>query len=91
MILFRTKGEHTMQAIAKLPQKKAPTLAEAQLIFLNEVEKNTAAAVGQLRSVVDALEAVIVQLQTPKKWKFDIDRNFQTGRIQGVTAKVIEE
>jgi flagellar biosynthesis chaperone FliJ len=80
-----------MQAIAKLPKKAAPTVAEAQLIFLNEIEKSTDQSVKQLKAVVTALEAVIAQLQTPKEWTFDIDRNFQTGRIQGVTAKQVKE
>jgi hypothetical protein len=32
----------------------------------------------------------LAQPAKPKKWKFNIDRNFQTGRIQEVTAEVIE-
>lgn len=70
---------------------KHPTPAEAQLVFLNELEKNTDAAVKQLKAVVEQLSAVITALEKPKKWKFDVDRNHQTGRIQGVTAEVIEE
>ena len=64
---------------------KRPTPAEAMLIFLNEIEKDSAETVVQLKAVVNALEAVITQLQTPKKWKFEIDRNFTTNRIQSVS------
>ena len=70
---------------------KRPTPAEAMLIFLNEIEKDSAETAKQLKAVVNNLEAVIAAIEKPKKWKFDIDRNFQTGRIQGVTAEVIEE
>lgn len=69
---------------------KRPTPADAMLIFLNEIEKDSAETVVQLKAVVAALESVITQLQTPKKWKFNIDRNFTTGRIQGVEAEQIE-
>jgi hypothetical protein len=70
---------------------KHPTPAEAMLIFLNEIEKDSAETAKQLKQVVSSLEAVIAAIEKPKKWKFDIDRNFKTGRIQGVTAEVIEE
>lgn len=95
------------RVIATLPKKKAPpppaeydvsglepkrpTPAEAMLVFLNEIEKDAMATVAQLKQVVSTLEAVIAAIEKPKKWKFDIDRNFQTGRIQGVTAEVIKE
>jgi hypothetical protein len=71
-------------------EPRPKTTAEVQLLFLNEIEKSTAAAVGQLRDVVNTLEAVIAAIEKPKKWKFNIDRNFQTGRIQEVTAEQIE-
>ena len=70
---------------------KRPTPAEAMLIFLNEIERDSAETAKQLKQVVSSLEAVIAAIEKPKKWKFDIDRNFQTGRIQGVTAEQVEE
>jgi hypothetical protein len=69
---------------------KRPTPAEAMLIFLNEIEKDSAETAKQLKQVVSSLEAVIAAIKKPKKWKFNIDRNFQTGRIQGVEAEQIE-
>jgi hypothetical protein len=63
---------------------------KAQLIFLDAIERQNAAQVKQLKNVVTALEAVIAELQRPKKWKFDIDRNFDTKLIQKVTAEQVE-
>jgi hypothetical protein len=69
----------------------AQRIGEAQLAFLNEIEKDGMETVKQLKAVVNTLEAVITAIEKPKRWKFDIDRNFQTNRIQSVTAEVIEE
>ena len=158
-----------MKVIATLPKKikpeydvsglepKRPTPAEATLVFLNEIEKNTVKAaeapamlasmtetltkaiesqtgrllpqpypvaqpvdltpvvnatlavanqvlqstnksdtvlLRQLDSLMELHRAIIAQLEklnSPKEWKFEIDRNFQTGRIQGVTAKIVED
>jgi hypothetical protein len=57
---------------------------------LNAIEEDSKKTVEQLKTVAEKLEAVITQLSKPKKFKFNIDRNFQTGRIQEVTAKQIE-
>jgi hypothetical protein len=80
-------AEYDMTGLAP----KRPTPAEAMLIFLNEIEKDSAETAKQLKAVVNNLEAVIAAIERPKKWKFEIDRNFQTNRIQSVTAEVIEE
>jgi hypothetical protein len=96
-----------MKVIATLPKKqpapappeydmagilpKRPTPAEAMLISLNEIEKDSAETAKQLKQVVSSLEAVIAAIERPKKWKFNIDRNYQTGRIQEVTAEQVEE
>ncbi len=65
-------------------------LEKAALIFLNEIEKHDSEAVELLKDVVGNLQKVISSLEKPKKWKFNIDRNFQTGRIQEVTAEQID-
>jgi hypothetical protein len=65
-------------------------IEKAQLIFLDAIERQNEAQVKQLKTVVTALEAVITELQKPKKWKFDIDRNYTTKLIQGVTAERLE-
>jgi hypothetical protein len=79
-------AEYNMAGLAP----KRPTPAEAILIFLNEIEKDSAETAKQLKQVVSSLEAVIAAIERPKKWKFNIDRNFQTGRIQEVTAEQVE-
>jgi hypothetical protein len=63
---------------------------KAQLIFLDAIERKNAETVKQLKAVVGALQEVIAELQKPRKWKFDIDRNFDTQRIQSVTAERVE-
>ena len=63
---------------------------KAQLIFLDAIERDQAATVQQLKAVVGSLQEVIAELQKPKKWKFDIDRNYTTKMIQGVTAEQVE-
>jgi hypothetical protein len=66
-------------------------IEKAQLIFLDAIEKQNAATVVQLKSVVAALGNVIEVLSKPKKWKFEIDRNYTTKRIQEVTAVQVED
>jgi len=65
-------------------------IEKAQLVFLDAIERKTASQVEELKKVVKPLEAVITQLQKPKKWRFDIDRNSKTGRIEKVEAVQVE-
>jgi hypothetical protein len=47
----------------------------------------------QVEALIETNRAIIAQLEDlkkPKEWKFEIDRNFQTQRIQSVTARVVE-
>jgi hypothetical protein len=49
---------------------------------------------GQTKIFSDSLNTVVVELNKiskPKKWKFTIDRNFTTGKIQEVIAEQIKD
>jgi|WetSurMetagenome_2_1015567.scaffolds.fasta_scaffold421223_2 hypothetical protein len=82
----KPKPEYDLTGLAPKPK----TTAEAGLLFLNEIEKDAADSAKQLKKVVSTLEAVIAALEKKKKWKFNIDRNYTTGRIQEVTAELVE-
>jgi hypothetical protein len=48
----------------------------------------------QVESLIETNRAIIAQLEIlnkPKKWKFEIDRNYTTQRIQSIIAKEIDE
>ena len=83
------------------PEAKAIDLTpmvNATLSLANTIQqsgnKSDTVISRQAEYVVETNHAIIAQLDKmnkPKKWKFNIDRNFQTGRIQGVTAEIIED
>lgn len=69
------------------------TLSVANTVLQSGNKSNTI-LVRQVESLLESNRAIIAQLETlnkPKKWKFNIDRNFTTGLIQGVIAEVIIE
>ena len=68
------------------------TLSLANTIQLSGNKSDTI-MVQKVESLIETNRAIIAQLETlnkPKEWKFEIDRNFQTGKIQEVTAKQIQ-
>jgi hypothetical protein len=82
------------------PEAKTIDLApvvNATLSLANTIQqsgnKSDTLLARQVESLIEINRAIIAQLEDlkkPKKWKFEIDRNFTTNRIQGVTAEVVE-
>jgi len=82
-----------VDAIGRIPQPAQPMPPEplapvvAALAGLgNVVTMQANKVITEVTRQADKL----AQPAKPKKWKFNIDRNFKTGRIQEVTAEVVE-
>jgi hypothetical protein len=82
------------------PEAKAIDLTpvvNATLSLANTIQqsgnKSDTLLARQVESLIETNRAIIAQLEDlkkPKKWKFNIDRNFTTNRIQSVIAEVVE-
>jgi hypothetical protein len=77
------------------PIDLAPVI-NATLSLANTIQisgnKSDTIMVQKIESLIETNRAIIAQLDTlnkPKKWKFNIDRNFTTGKIQDVIAEQI--
>jgi hypothetical protein len=83
------------------PETKAVDLTpvvNATLSLANTIQqssnKSDTFLARQVESLLETNRAIIAQLENlnkPKKWNFNIDRNFTTGRIQSVTAEQVIE
>jgi hypothetical protein len=81
------------------PEAKAIDLTpivNATLSLANTIQqsgnKSNTLITRQSESIIELNRAIIAQLEDikkPKKWKFNIDRNFKTGRIQSITAEQV--
>jgi hypothetical protein len=83
---------HTESKAIDLAPVVNATLSLANTIQQSGNKSDTLIA-RQIEALIETNRAIIAQLEDlkkPKKWKFDIDRNFTTNRIQGVTAEVVE-
>jgi hypothetical protein len=78
-----------VEAIGKIPQ---PPRAEPLMPVLEALGAVGNVIIVQTNKLMSELDKQAGRLipQAPKKWRFNIDRNYQTGRIQEVTAEVIE-
>jgi hypothetical protein len=80
-----------VEAIGKIPQ---PPRAEPLMPILDALAAVGNVIIMQTNKLMSEMDKqagrLIPQPVAPKKWRFNIDRNFQTGRIQEVTAEVIE-
>ena len=66
------------------------TLAVANQV-LQSTNKSDTVLLRQLDALMELHRAIIAQLEklnAPREWAFEIDRNFKTNLIQGVTVKV---
>lgn len=80
---LQANADSVGKAVAGLPVPKVPESLGPVVEALGAVANGQVMAANR---VVNELN----RLSRPKKWKFNIDRNFQTGRIQEVTAEAVE-
>jgi ABC-type transport system involved in cytochrome bd biosynthesis fused ATPase/permease subunit len=80
------------EAIGKIPQPAKPDPPQSLMPVLEALGALANALVMQTNKVMAEMVRQADRLASPppKKWRFNIDRNFQTGRIQEVTAEVVE-
>jgi hypothetical protein len=93
--------ERQTASLLPIPHTEAKAIdlapvVNATLSLANTIQqsgnKNNSLITRQSESIIELNRAIIAQLEDlkkPKKWKFEIDRNFKTGRIQSVTAEQV--
>jgi hypothetical protein len=84
---LQANADSVGRAVSYRPVPKEPQSLQPVIEALGAVANGQVMAANK---VVGELSRQLGALSRPRKWKFDIDRNFQTGKIQGVTAEAVE-
>lgn len=80
-----------VDAIGRIPQPAQPIAPEPLAPVMAALAGLGNVFTMQANKIINEVTRQADRLAPkPKKWKFNIDRNYQTGKIQGVTAEVVE-